>query len=88
MHLSTLILVAIQILVNVEASPLAQKDASQGIEYVPRTLKQSKHLRPVLEKRGTAQFVEGQPDDGNGKGGPLIGMLPQKGMWLLMPDLN
>ena len=34
----------------------------------------SKHLRPVLEKRETAQFVEGQPIDGKGKGAPISGM--------------
>ena len=35
----------------------------------------SKHLRPVLEKRDTAaQFVEGQPVDGKGKGAPISGM--------------
>ena len=34
----------------------------------------SKHLRPVLEKRDTAQFVEGQPIDGKGKGAPISGI--------------
>ena len=33
----------------------------------------SKHLRPVLEKRETPQFSNGQPIDGKGKGGPISG---------------
>jgi hypothetical protein len=30
---------------------------------------------PQLSKRDAAQFVQGQPIDGNGKGGPILGEL-------------
>ncbi|KAK3071459.1 hypothetical protein LTR53_008599 [Teratosphaeriaceae sp. CCFEE 6253] len=33
----------------------------------------SKHLRPVLERRESPGFAEGQPYDGKGKGAPLLG---------------
>lgn len=42
--------------------------------YVPRVLRESKHLRPVLERRQTAQFAQGEPIDNTGKGAPLDGM--------------
>jgi hypothetical protein len=35
----------------------------------------SKHLRPVLERRQSPGFSQGQPDNGKGKGGPLNGTL-------------
>ena len=37
----------------------------------------TKHLRPVLEKRESPQFLSGDPVDGNGKGAPLSGMARQ-----------
>ena len=33
----------------------------------------SKHLRPVLERRDSPGFAQGQPYDGKGKGAPLVG---------------
>ncbi|KAI9701741.1 MAG: hypothetical protein M1820_006369 [Bogoriella megaspora] len=33
----------------------------------------SKHLRPILERRQTSGFAQGQPYDGKGKGAPLNG---------------
>lgn len=35
--------------------------------------RQSKHLRPVVEKR--QQFNHGEPIDAEGKGGPILGEL-------------
>lgn len=35
--------------------------------------RQSKHLRPVVEKR--QQFKQGEPIDAKGKGGPILGKL-------------
>lgn len=32
---------------------------------------------PVLEKRATPQFTQGEPIDGTGKGGPILGELPK-----------
>lgn len=37
----------------------------------PRSLPQSKHLRPYVEKR--QQFAQGEPVDGKGKGAPILG---------------
>ena len=34
---------------------------------------QSKHLRPVLERRADPGFSQGQPYDGKGKGAPISG---------------
>jgi hypothetical protein len=37
----------------------------------PRGTSGSKHLRPVLERR--QEFNQGEPIDGTGKGGPILG---------------
>lgn len=59
--LLTIVLVAI-----VSSSPVARPN-------IPKDKRISKHLRPVLERRQTAQFTSGQPIDGKGKGAPLSG---------------
>lgn len=38
----------------------------------PRGTSASKHLRPVLERR--QEFNQGEPIDGSGKGGPILGV--------------
>ena len=73
MHLLQLSLLVLQAVAWIGASPVAGTEAREATEYVPRNRKQSKHLR--YEKRAAPQFVQGQPDDGNGKGGPLLGKL-------------
>ncbi|MCJ1325283.1 hypothetical protein MMC10_001945 [Thelotrema lepadinum] len=52
-----------------------------GLDAIPTALpksslpshRNSKHLRPILEKRQQSGFNQGQPSDGNGKGGPISG---------------
>ena len=34
----------------------------------------SKHLRPVFQRRDPQGFAQGQPSDGKGKGGPILGI--------------
>ena len=49
------------------ASPFVKRVPGQGPH-------QSKHLRPVLERRQDGpQFAQGQPIDGKGKGAPISG---------------
>ena len=75
MRLSQLLIVLTQAAAFVGASPVSESEAQAPHQYVPRNQKQSKHLRPVLEKRQSSgpQFVQGQPIDGKGKGAPILG---------------
>ena len=52
-----------------EAVPTASPKASLPSQ------RDSKHLRPVLEKRQQSGFDQGQPFDGKGKGGPISGIV-------------
>ena len=63
MRLSALVIATVCLLSPSFAGPVAEDLSSR----------QSKHLRPVVEKR--QQFKQGEPIDAKGKGGPILGEL-------------
>ncbi|MCJ1270995.1 hypothetical protein MMC22_010894 [Lobaria immixta] len=67
MRLSALVLATACLCGRSFAGPVAE-DLSARQEQPSR---QSKHLRPVVEKR--QQFKQGEPVDATGKGGPILG---------------
>lgn len=69
MRLSALVLATACLCGTSFAGPVAE-DLSARQEQPSR---QSKHLRPVVEKR--QQFKQGEPVDATGKGGPILGEL-------------
>ncbi|KAL9048717.1 MAG: hypothetical protein Q9162_007578 [Coniocarpon cinnabarinum] len=76
MRLFHLVQVGLCAVLLAQGSPVSSKDELRNFkEYVPRALADSKHLRPVKNKRQSSSSLisQGQPDNGNGKGGPVQG---------------
>ena len=74
MHSLRVFLGTLVVATHTSSTPIAPGGSSESSQYVPRSLQESKHLRPVYEKRDVPQFPYGQPDNGQGRGGPISGI--------------
>lgn len=69
MRVFTLLLATVCLSSTSFAGPVAENLSARKDDQ----FRQSKHLRPVVERR--QQFKQGEPIDAKGKGGPLLGKL-------------
>lgn len=73
MYIPRVALTLLEAALLVSASPVKTGRPDSLKDIVPQGLEKSRHLRPTIEKRDEPQFLQGQPIDGKGKGGPISG---------------